>query len=97
MEYFGLKLGQDLGNRAAHPYQKFGGVPPPPPPPPPVHTLDVAVLFLRMVLEFPGMIASDSSARISLFDRLTELGNGDFRLIKGAVSWEISRFLAKIH
>ena len=29
MEYFGLKLGQDLGNRAAHPYQKFRGVPPP--------------------------------------------------------------------
>ena len=28
MEYFGLKLGQDLGNRAAHPYQKFRGVPP---------------------------------------------------------------------
>ena len=23
MEYFGLKLGQDLGNRAAHPYQEF--------------------------------------------------------------------------
>ena len=32
MEYFGLKLGQDLGNRAAHPYQEFRGVPPPPPP-----------------------------------------------------------------
>ena len=32
MEYFGLKLGQDFGNRAAHPYQKFRGVPPPPPP-----------------------------------------------------------------
>ena len=31
MEYFGLKLGQDLGNRAAHPYQEFRGVPPPPP------------------------------------------------------------------
>ena len=31
MEYFGLKLGQDLGNREAHPYQKFRGVPPPPP------------------------------------------------------------------
>ena len=30
MEYFGLKLGQDLGNRAAHPYQEFRGVPPPP-------------------------------------------------------------------
>ena len=29
MEYFGLKLGQDLGNRAAHPYQEFRGVPPP--------------------------------------------------------------------
>ena len=28
MEYFGLKLGQDFGNRAAHPYQKFRGVPP---------------------------------------------------------------------
>ena len=28
MEYFGLKLGQDLGNRAAHPYQEFQGVPP---------------------------------------------------------------------
>ena len=27
MEYFGLKLGQDLGNRAAHPYQEFRGVP----------------------------------------------------------------------
>ena len=25
MEYFVLKLGQDLGNRAAHPYQKFRG------------------------------------------------------------------------
>ena len=24
MEYFGLKLGQDLGNRAAHPYQTHG-------------------------------------------------------------------------
>ena len=32
MEYFGLKLGQDLGNRVAHPYQEFRGVPPPPPP-----------------------------------------------------------------
>ena len=32
MKYFGLKLGQDLGNRAAHPYQKFQGVSPPPPP-----------------------------------------------------------------
>ena len=31
MEYFGLKLGQDLGNRAAHPYQEFRGEPPPPP------------------------------------------------------------------
>ena len=30
MEYFGLKLGQDLGNQAAHPYQEFRGVPPPP-------------------------------------------------------------------
>ena len=30
MEYFGLKLGQDLGNRAAHPYQEFRGVPIPP-------------------------------------------------------------------
>ena len=29
MEYFGLKLGQDLGNRAAHPYQEFRGVAPP--------------------------------------------------------------------
>ena len=28
MEYLGLKLGQDLGNRAAHPYQEFRGVPP---------------------------------------------------------------------
>ena len=27
MVYFGLKLGQDLGNRAAHPYQEFGGEP----------------------------------------------------------------------
>ena len=33
MEYFGLKLGQDLGNRAAYPYQTFRGVPPPPPGP----------------------------------------------------------------
>ena len=31
MEYFGLKLGQDLGNRAAHPCQEFRGVPPSPP------------------------------------------------------------------
>ena len=28
MEYFDLKLGQDLGNRAAHPYQELQGVPP---------------------------------------------------------------------
>ena len=35
MEYFSLKLGQDLGNRVAHPYQEFRGVPPTPPPPPP--------------------------------------------------------------
>ena len=28
MKYFGLKVGQDLGNRAAHPYQKFRGVSP---------------------------------------------------------------------
>ena len=28
MACFGLKLGQDLGNRAAHPYRKFRGVPP---------------------------------------------------------------------
>ena len=33
MACFGLKLGQDLGNRAAHPYQEFRGVPPPPPGP----------------------------------------------------------------
>ena len=26
MACFGLKLGQDLGNRAAHPYRKFRGV-----------------------------------------------------------------------
>ena len=31
MEYFSLKLGQDLENRAAHLYQTFRGVPPPPP------------------------------------------------------------------
>ena len=31
MACFGLKLGQDLGNRAAHPYRKFRGVTPPPP------------------------------------------------------------------
>ena len=31
-EYFGLKLGQDFANRAAHPYQEFRGVPPPPSP-----------------------------------------------------------------
>ena len=31
-EYFGVKLGQDLGKRAAHPYQEFRGVPPTPPP-----------------------------------------------------------------
>ena len=35
MVYFGLKSGQDLGNRAAHSYQEFRGVPLPPPPPPP--------------------------------------------------------------
>ena len=28
MTCFGLKLGQDLGNRAAHPYREFRGVPP---------------------------------------------------------------------
>ena len=28
MEYFGLKLSQDLGNRAAHPYEEFRGVHP---------------------------------------------------------------------
>ena len=28
MEYLGLKLGQDFGNRAAHPYQEFRGVHP---------------------------------------------------------------------
>ena len=28
---FGLKLGQDLVNRTAHPYREFRGVPPPPP------------------------------------------------------------------
>ena len=27
MAYFGLKLGQDLGNRAGHLYQEFRGVP----------------------------------------------------------------------
>ena len=31
MTCFGLKLGQDLKNRAAHPYREFRGVPPPPP------------------------------------------------------------------
>ena len=30
MAFFGLKLGLDLGMRAAHPHQKFQGVPPPP-------------------------------------------------------------------
>ena len=29
MACFGLKLGQDLGNRAAHPYREFRGVPSP--------------------------------------------------------------------
>ena len=28
MTFLGLKKGQDLGNRAAHPHQKFRGVPP---------------------------------------------------------------------
>ena len=28
MTVFGLKKGQDLGNRAAHPHQEFPGVPP---------------------------------------------------------------------
>ena len=28
--FFGLKSGQDLENRAAHPHQEFPGVPPPP-------------------------------------------------------------------
>ena len=30
MACFGLKLGQDLGNWAAHPYREFRGVPPSP-------------------------------------------------------------------
>ena len=30
MAYFGLKLGQDLGNWATHPYREFRGVPLPP-------------------------------------------------------------------
>jgi len=30
MAFFGLKLGLDLEMRAAHPHQKFQGVPPPP-------------------------------------------------------------------
>ena len=30
MTFFGLKSGQDLENRAAHPHQEFSGVPPPP-------------------------------------------------------------------
>ena len=30
MTFFGLKSGQDLKNRAAHPHQDFLGVPPPP-------------------------------------------------------------------
>ena len=30
MIFFGLKSGQDLENRAAHPHQEFPGVPPPP-------------------------------------------------------------------
>ena len=29
-KFFGLKSGQDLENRAAHPYPEFPGVPPPP-------------------------------------------------------------------
>ena len=29
MAFFGLKLGLDLEMRAAHPHQKFQGVPPP--------------------------------------------------------------------
>ena len=28
--FFGLKSGQDLKNRVAHPHQEFPGVPPPP-------------------------------------------------------------------
>ena len=28
MTFFGLKQGQDLENRAAHPHQEFQGVPP---------------------------------------------------------------------
>ena len=30
MTFFGLKQGQDLDNRAAHPHKEFSGVPPPP-------------------------------------------------------------------
>ena len=30
MEYFGLKLGQDFGNRAAHPTKNSEEYPPPP-------------------------------------------------------------------
>ena len=33
MAFFGLKLGLDLEMRAAHPHQKFQGVPPTSPPP----------------------------------------------------------------
>ena len=33
MTFLGLKYGQDLENRAAHPRQEFPGVPPPPPTP----------------------------------------------------------------
>ena len=31
--FFGLKLGQDMENRAAHPHKEFPGVPLPPPTP----------------------------------------------------------------
>ena len=46
-----MKLGQDLENRAAHPYHEFPGIPPTPTPPPPNLGCDIKLALLS-----PGLV-----------------------------------------
>jgi len=52
--FFGLKLGLDLEMRAAHPHQKFQGVPPPRIPNIfPLQEISISLLFQRGFLTLP--------------------------------------------
>ena len=73
MEYFGLKLGQDLGNRAAHPYQKFRGVPP---------RAEIAV-GNALSYEHIEIFTKDSEVRRDLGNRVSPVNRAHTKRLRG--------------